>query len=129
MRALNIREGIPDYKTVLQQRRDVLSTVIARKANIIMIVRGDSPEISAFVDKSASLCAEIAWQEVIWVMNPSIFEPDQEENFFRQHTSDRSYCAAILNYNDVPAAWLKVDDPLDDIFLGFLYARASKDKQ
>lgn len=125
MRALNIRDGINDFKTVLEQRRSVLRTAIAQPAHIIMLVRGDGPEISAFVDKSASLCSEIAWQEVIWVMNRAIFESGQEEKFFDKHTSDNNYCAAILNFNDVPAAWLKVDDPLDDIFLGFLYARAS----
>ena len=99
--------------------RKVLGTEIANPSMSVMIIRGDSPEVSRFVDLASVRCDPFPWRQGVWVRKDFIFPQDKLEQWFGDHDDA---CAVILDLQDRPAEWLKPQTRVFAIELAWLRA-------
>lgn len=121
MRILDVRTS--DEAADIQKGRGTLQAEISHPSKTVMIIRGNSPEISRFADAAAGRAAPFPWREVVWVKSNKIFESGQEKQLFGSGSNN---CAVILNLEDKPTAYLTLDSSLLDIEEAFLEAGAAR---
>ena len=120
MRILVVRDG--HVTEDVSQGRAVLTSEIGHPSKIVMIIRGDSAEISRFADKADGRAAPFAFREVVWVKDIRIFSEGQEAGLFE---NEPQWCAVVLNLEDEPVVWLTADASTFDVDMSFLDAQAS----
>lgn len=115
MRVLTVRAtSVPQD---IKSGRDILLTTIRHPSKTVMIIRGVTPEITRFADKSASRSDPFPWRDVVWVTDQRLMQAEEEHAWFDDHPTA---CAVILDLRDLPAAWLDASAHLFDIEMAFL---------
>jgi hypothetical protein len=99
--------------------RKVLAAEIANPSMSVMIIRGDAPQVSTFVDNASLRCDPFPWRQGVWVRKPFIFPTNKLKKWFGGHDSA---CAVILSLNDEPVEWLVADTEIFDLELAWLRA-------
>jgi hypothetical protein len=103
----------------VQEGRKILSAEIAHPSMSVMIVRGNTPAVSKFVDNASARCDPFPWRSGVWVRDARIFSPQNLKDWFEGHATS---CAVILDLNDRPAEWLDENATLFDIEQAWLGA-------
>lgn len=99
--------------------RKILATEIANPSMSVMIIRGDNPQVSQFVDNAGVRCDPFPWRQAIWVRKDFIFPAGKQQEWFDGHDSA---CAVILDLDDRPVEWLDDDATLFGIERAWLRA-------
>ena len=105
----------------IRTARAIITAAIAHPEKSVMIIRGDSQEISHFANRASGIAARFPWREVLWVQEPEIFETKFERDMFG---AGEAACAVILDLNDQPAITLTEDASLFEIDRAFRTAEA-----
>lgn len=93
----------------VRSARRILAAEIEDPNKVLLIIRGDSPEIGMFAERARHATDGVGFREAIWVRNTVIFEDGQEEAWFGD---DQNACAVVLNFGDEPVGLLSSDDTL-----------------
>lgn len=103
----------------IEAGQKVLATEIANPSMSVMIIRGESPQVSTFVDNASVRCDPFPWRQGVWVRKDFIFPESKLEEWFGGH---KFACAVILNLQDQPVEWLAADTEIIDLELAWLRA-------
>ena len=116
MRVLDVREDHVDDD--IREGRRIMNAEIDHPSMSVIIIRGNSPRSSRFVDNASARCDPFPWRSGVWVRNEQIFT-SKAKAWFNGHADS---CAVILDLNDEPASWLAEDAELFDIEQAWLQA-------
>ena len=92
--------------------RAVIKAEIDNPSLSVMIVRGESTEVSHFVDRASARCDPFPWRQGVWVRKAFIMPSAKATKWFGGHDDA---CAVILDLKDRSAQWLTPDAELIDI--------------
>ena len=120
MRILDVR---PDHEQEdIDLGRAIVRAEIAHPARVVMIVRGDGPDVARFADRAAGRADPFAYREVLWLRDRRVFPPGLEDELF---DDEDEWCAVVLSLGDEPVVWLAAHASLWEIELAFLDAQAA----
>ena len=117
MRVVDVRDDHVDED--IKEGRNILKSEIDHPSMSVLIARGNSPEISKFVDRASARCDPFPWRSGVWVRDERVLSTGKAKTWFAGHDDA---CAVILDLNDNPAAWLTADAELFDIEQAWLQA-------
>jgi hypothetical protein len=117
MRIVDVRDDHVDED--IKEGRAILRSEIDHPSMSVMVIRGDSPEVSRFVDLASARCDPFPWRSGVWVRDDRIFPAGKAKSWFSGH---EEACAVILDLNDDPVEWLTEDAELIDIEMKWLAA-------
>lgn len=117
MRVLSVRAS---HDTAdIASGRAILAEMIGHPSKTVMIIRRVGPQITRFADKAGTRSDPFPWREIVWITDPRIFGPGQEEMLFAGHAGA---CAVVLDFQSQASAWLDPSAQLFDIEDAFLGA-------
>ena len=107
MRILDVRplSASVDIRTA----RQILAAEIADPDKVLLIIRGDSPDIGMFAERARHTTDGVGFRESLWIRNPAIFDDGQEQEWFGD---DETACSVVLDFHDRPVGLLRSDDSL-----------------
>lgn len=103
----------------INRGRTILEAEVANPSLSVMIIRGDSTEVSGFVDRASVRCDPFPWRQGVWARKEYIIPPARLNQWFAAHPDA---CAVILDLQDEAAEWLTDDTQLFEIELAWLRA-------
>ena len=117
MRIVDVRDD--HVEEDIREGRAILKSEIEHPSMSVMIIRGESPEVSRFADFAGARCDPFPWRSGVWVRDERILSAGKVKSWFGGHDEA---CAVILDLNDNPAEWLTEDEGLFDIEMKWLSA-------
>jgi hypothetical protein len=107
MRTLDVRNG--HVEEDIASGREILHYEITITPKTVVVIRGNTPEITRFADKVAGRCDPFPWREAIWVKDDRIFGgfPEAELTTLFPESDDRSLCGVIIYLDNKPVKWMK----------------------
>lgn len=118
MRVLAVRNGHEAEDIASGQA--ILQSEIAHPAKTVMVVVGDTPEITRFADSAGARSDPFPFREAVWVKDTRIIDNTPRSEWFQSH---ESACAVVLDFDDRPSGWLGPGASLFEIEMAFLKAQ------
>lgn len=99
--------------------RQILLDEITKPNRVVVVIRGNSPEIATFADRVDRVIGSSPWRQAIWVRDSRIMKKKDEDRWFG---NAENACAVVLNFQDEPTGTLHADSSIYDIELSLIEA-------
>jgi hypothetical protein len=93
----------------------------SRCPKVLVIVKGEAPEIAEFVTRLRPAVEKVDWRELVWIRDPLRFSKGVPDWWFRGGEGEDA-CAVILGPEREPVGTLAADSSQYDIDIALLDA-------